>query len=77
MYPDPKRVRANKVSVCLDAYEHNLLRALAEYQGEQLSVLLRDLVVREAQQVLAATAAAATGAAGAMGMPSSVAALAA
>ena len=54
MYPDPKRVRAHKVSVCLDAYEHNLLRALAEYQGEQLSVLLRDLVVREAQQVLAA-----------------------
>ena len=47
MYPDPKRVRAHKVSVCLDAYEHNLLRALAEYQGEQLSVLLRDLVVRE------------------------------
>ena len=77
MYPDPKRVRAHKVSVCLDAYEHNLLRALAEYQGEQLSVLLRDLVVREAQQVLAATAAAATGAAGAMGMSPSVAALAA
>ena len=86
MYPDPKRVRAHKVSVCLDAYEHNLLRALAEYQGEQLSVLLRELVVREAQQVLASTGAVAAQTApavpvgvmqGVMGMAPSVAALAA
>ena len=84
MYPDPNRVRAHKVSVCLDAYEHNLLRALAEYQGEQLSVLLRELVVREAQQVLAATESAVAaprggglGVLGATGMAPSVAALAA
>ena len=74
MYPDPNRVRAHKVSVCLDAYEHNLLRALAEFQGEQLSVLLRELVVREAQQVLGA---AAPGGEPMVTMPASVVALAA
>jgi uncharacterized protein (DUF1778 family) len=52
MYPDPKRVRANRITVNLDDYEHKLLTALAEYQGEHLAKLLRDLVVREAQQVL-------------------------
>ena len=55
-------------------------RNLAEYQGEQLSVLLRELVVREAQQVLAAVAAPQGAPAvvqGAMGMPPSVMALAA
>lgn len=55
MYPDPQRVRVHKVSVCFDQYEHDLLRALANYQGEQLSVLLRALVIREAQQVLGLT----------------------
>lgn len=55
MYPDPQRVRVHKVSVCFDQYEHDLLRALANYQGEQLSVLLRSLVIREAQQVLGVT----------------------
>lgn len=52
MYPDPKRVRINRITVNLDEYEHKLLTALAEYQGEQLAKLLRDLVVREAQTVL-------------------------
>lgn len=52
MYPDPKRVRTHKLTMRLDDYEHKLLEALAEYQGEQLSTLIRDLVVREAQQVI-------------------------
>lgn len=56
MYPDPARIRSQKVTLRLDQYEHKLLQALAEYQGEQLSTLLRQMVMREAQQVLAGTA---------------------
>lgn len=52
MYPDPARVRSQKVTVRLDEYEHKLLIALAEYQGEQLSTLLRQMVMREAHQVM-------------------------
>ena len=52
MYPDPNRVRTAKVTVRLDQYEHKLLTALAEYQGEQLSTLLRTMLVREAQTVV-------------------------
>ena len=52
MYPDPKRVRDNRVTLCLDDYEHALLVALANYQGEQLSKLLRTLAMRQAQQLL-------------------------
>ncbi|SDI77690.1 hypothetical protein [Variovorax sp. OV700] len=51
-YPDPKRIRDNRLTLRLDDYEHGLVQALANYQGEQLSTLLRDLVMREAQQVL-------------------------
>ena len=53
MYPDPARIRSQKVTVRLDQYEHKLLIALAEYQGEQLSTLLRQMVMREAHQVMA------------------------
>ena len=53
MYPDPARIRSQKVTLRLDQYEHKLLQALAEYQGEQLSTLLRAMVMREAQQVMA------------------------
>ena len=52
MYPDPNRVRTEKVTVRLDQYEHRLLSALAEYQGEQLSTLLRTMLLREAQSVV-------------------------
>jgi uncharacterized protein (DUF1778 family) len=52
-YPDPKRVRSHRLTLRLDEYEHKLLQALAEYQGDQLSTLLRDLVMREAGQVMA------------------------
>lgn len=52
MYPDPKRIRNNCLTLRLDDYEHALLTALANYQGEQLGTLLRDLVMREAKQVL-------------------------
>ena len=54
MYPDQNRVRTNRVTLRLDQYEHELLVALANYQGEQLSTLLRDMVILQAQKVLAA-----------------------
>ena len=51
-YPDPKRVRDHRLTLRLDDYEHKLVQAMAEYQGEQLSTLVRDMAVREAEQVL-------------------------
>ncbi|KVC43661.1 hypothetical protein WS58_15245 [Burkholderia pseudomultivorans] len=53
MYPDPKRVRNNKHTVRFDDYEQAVLTALANYQGEQLAVLIREIVMREATAVLA------------------------
>ena len=51
MYPDPKRVRNNKHTVRFDDYEQAVLTALANYQGEQLAVLIREIVMREATAV--------------------------
>ncbi|WP_176025581.1 hypothetical protein [Burkholderia vietnamiensis] len=53
MYPDPKRIRNNKTTVRFDDYEQAVLTALANYQGEQLAVLIREIVMREATAVLA------------------------
>jgi len=52
MYADPKRVRDNRVTVRLDDYEHALIQALANYQGEQPAAMLRQLIMREAATVL-------------------------
>ncbi len=52
MYSDPKRVRDNRVTLYLDDYEHDLVQALANYKGEQLGSLLRDMVMAEAGEVL-------------------------
>lgn len=52
MYPDTKRIRSNRLTLRFDDYEHKLITALAEYQGEQPSTLLRQLVMREAASVL-------------------------
>lgn len=52
MYADPKRVRDNRVTVRLDDYEHQLIQALANYQGEQPAALMRQLIMREAANVL-------------------------
>lgn len=49
MYPDPKRVKDNRITIRLDDYEHDLLQALANYQGEQLATLLREMIMREAR----------------------------
>jgi uncharacterized protein (DUF1778 family) len=52
MYPDPKRVRDNRVVLRFNDYEFNLITALANYQGEQPATLLRQIIFREAEQVL-------------------------
>ncbi|WP_186193162.1 hypothetical protein [Burkholderia gladioli] len=52
MYPDPKRVRNHKHTVRLDDYEQALITALANYQGEQVAVLIRAILMREAAAVL-------------------------
>lgn len=52
MYPDPKRIRSHRLMLRLDDYEHELVTALANYQGEQLATLIRQMVVREAAAML-------------------------
>ncbi|WP_211461800.1 hypothetical protein [Collimonas silvisoli] len=52
MYPDIKRIRTNRLTLRFDDYEHDLITALANYQGEQPSTLLRQLVLREAAMAL-------------------------
>lgn len=54
MYPDPKRVRDNRVVLRFNDYEFDLITALANYQGEQPATLLRQIIFREAEQLLAA-----------------------
>lgn len=48
MYADKKRIKANKLMLRFDDYEFELINAMAAYQGEQPSVFLRELVLREA-----------------------------
>lgn len=53
MYPDHKRVRNNRLTLRFDDYEYDLINSLANYQGEQLATLIRQLAMREAANVLA------------------------
>lgn len=54
MYPDPKRIRHNKMTVRLDDYEQALVVSLANYTGEQPSTLLRQLIMQEALRIFEA-----------------------
>ena len=54
MYPDAKRIRSHRVMLRLDDYEHQLVSSIANYQGEELAVLVRQIVMREALTVIAA-----------------------
>lgn len=54
MYPDPKRVRNHRIMLRLDDYEHDLVAALANYQGESLATIARIIIMREAAALLAA-----------------------
>lgn len=51
MYPDRKRIRENRLTVRLDEYEDELLRAMSKYLGEHPSTLLRDLALRQAEEL--------------------------
>ncbi|MFZ1180900.1 MAG: hypothetical protein WAN92_05175 [Herbaspirillum sp.] len=52
MYADPKCLRDNRLTLRFDDYEHQLIIALVNYQGEQPSTLLRQIVMREATALL-------------------------
>jgi hypothetical protein len=52
MYPDTKRIRDNRVMLRLDDYEHQLVVALANYQGEPLATLMRKMIMREAAELV-------------------------
>jgi len=56
-YSDPKRVRTNRHTISLDDYENALVLALANYKGDEPAVVLRDLAMAEARQILEAPAA--------------------
>lgn len=51
MYADKKRVKTNTLMLRFDDYEFELVLAMAEYQGKQPSVLLRELVLHEAAEL--------------------------
>lgn len=53
MYPDPKRVKDNRVMVRLDDYQDATLRRLSELTGQQPATLARDLLMCAAEQMLA------------------------
>lgn len=50
MYPDPKRVRDNRLMVRFDDYEYVLITALANYQGAAAATLICQMVLREAAE---------------------------
>ncbi|MCT8178116.1 hypothetical protein [Variovorax sp. CY25R-8] len=52
MYPDNKRLRDKRLTVRFDDYEEKLLRALANYLGEQPTTLVRELALRQAEELL-------------------------
>ncbi len=52
MYPDPKRVRDNRQTVRFDDYEEELLRLLSKVTGAQPSTLIRELAMRQAEEML-------------------------
>ena len=48
-----KRVRDNRMVLRFNDYEFDLITALANYQGEQPATLLRQMIFREAEELLA------------------------
>lgn len=53
MYHDAKRIRSHRVMLRLDHYEHQLVSSIANYQGKELAVLVRQIVMREASAIIA------------------------
>ncbi len=52
MYPDPKRVRDNRLTLRFDDLEYDVITALARYQGEQPAALVRQLALLAAEHLL-------------------------
>lgn len=51
MYQDPKRVRT-KATVYLDQYESDVIVALANYLGVPKAEVMRQMMMKEAREVL-------------------------
>jgi hypothetical protein len=52
MYTDPALIRKHTVKLSLSDREAALLDAMASYTGEQKAVLLRELLIERAMEVL-------------------------
>jgi predicted DNA-binding protein len=52
MYPDPKRLREKRQTVRFDDYEDEVLRFLSKMTGAQPSTLIRELAMRQAEEML-------------------------
>jgi len=52
MYSDPALIRKHRVNLSLSDQEHALLEAMCQFTGEQKSVLLREMLLERARQVL-------------------------
>ena len=51
MYPDPKRVRDVRRTIRLDDYEDAVIKAIAEYRGEQYSTVFREMAIAQALEL--------------------------
>ena len=52
MYQDTRRLRSNRIGINLDEFEDNLIDALVAYTGIEKATLLRQMVMREALEML-------------------------
>ncbi|PKH63496.1 MULTISPECIES: ribbon-helix-helix protein, CopG family [unclassified Halomonas] len=52
MYQDPKRVRSHKATVYLDDYELAIIQAHADYNGVPKAEIMRQMLMKEASDVL-------------------------
>lgn len=52
MYSDPALIRKHFVKLSLSDREAALIEALCAYTGEQKAALIRDMVLRKAEEVL-------------------------
>jgi hypothetical protein len=53
MYPDIKRIRNNRIMVRMDQYELAIVESIANYQGEAVATIVRQMVMKEAMAIMA------------------------
>jgi hypothetical protein len=56
MYSDPSQIRDHPARVNFNEPEADLVKALVTYTGEQKAVLLRRLILQQAQRILSGQA---------------------